>query len=243
MIRITLNIDDALFRAKLEIPKKQWPFATALALTKTAQAVKTDLSKEMGKAFENPTTYTLNSLKVERAEKATLVATVGVRGGDQGKGAVRWLAPEIAGGGRSHAIEAMLEPLGLPPAGMYAVPGNAAKTTGSGKLDINWFRSLVSDITSQGISEARGIVTKRTKGTGKKRQGALQYVVLMTKWGKLLPGIYGRRGRGIFPFILFVRPPKYRAKYDFYGVATRTANARFPDEFKAAIAKALATAR
>ena len=127
---------------------------------------------------------------------------------------------------------------------MYAVPGKSAKLSGAKRIDINWLRSLIADISEQGVSNARGIVTKGTKGTRKRKgQGALQYVVLLTPWGKLLPGIYGRRGRGLFPFIIFVRQPKYSARFDFYGLAQRQAVARFPDEFRAAVDRALATAR
>jgi hypothetical protein len=246
MLRINVKVDDRLFREKLKLIEKQVPFATALALTKTAQAIKPELVAGMASEFQQPTSFTLNSLTVSRAEKkaADIVATIGVKGAESGKGAVRWLSPEVYGGERSHAIEALLRPLGLPPSGMYAVPGKSAKLSGAKRIDINWFRSLIADISEQGVSNARGIVTKGTKGTRRRKgQGALQYFVLMTKWGKLQPGIYGRRGRGIFPFVIFVRQPKYSARFDFYGIAQRQATARFPDEFKAAMAKALASAR
>lgn len=243
MLKVSCVVDFNLAFERLALATKQVPFATALALTKTAQNVKAELGKEMATVFKSPTGYTLRSLNVTRAEKATLLASVGVRGGDSGIGAIRWLAPEVHGGERSHAIEALLQPLGLPPNGMFAVPGSKAKLSPSGGVDINWFKSLVSDIASQGVTTSRGLVTKSIKGTGRKRQGALQYAVLMQRAGKLLPGIYGRRGRGIFPFVIFVGRPKYRARFDFYGVAERVARETFPAEFRAAIRKALDSQR
>jgi hypothetical protein len=239
MIKLTFKIEDQKAYRKIEEVRKQIPFATALALTKTAQAIKEDLVAGMSSAFSNPTTYTLRSMYVKRAEKTELVASVGVKGGDTGEGAVRWLRPEIYGGSRQYALEAILEPLGLPPAGMYAVPGKAAKLS-NGHIDINWVRALVSDIAEQGIGQARGILTSKFK----RRKGkTLNYVVLMTKWGKLLPGIYGKRGGSLFPFIIFVRQPKYGARFNFYGIAEATAQRQFPIEFAKAVERSLSTAR
>jgi hypothetical protein len=244
MIKINVTVDLSKLIAKLDAAREQVPFATALALTRTAQNVQGALVDEMKSVFKAPSSFTLRSLTVTRAEKTALLATVGVRGADTGRGAIRWLAPEVFGGERSHAIEALLQPLGLPPNGLYAVPGASAKMAGSsGRIDINWFRSLVADIAAQGITQARGIVTRRIRGTGRKRAGVLQYAILLEKRGKLQPGIYGRRGRGIYPFVLFVRKPNYRARLDFFGVAQRVARETFPYEFRAAVAKAMATAR
>ena len=248
MIKISVYTDISGLVRKMDLAKRQVPFATALALTKTAQGVKTDLVAAMSSTFEQPTSYTLGSLQVGRATKADPVATVGVKGGSTGVGAIRYLRPEVYGGERAHAIDALLRPIGLPPAGMYAVPGKAAKLSGARRIDISWLRSLVADIGEQGVVNARGIVTRGSKGS-KRRKGQgknLEYFVLTERWGKLLPGIYGRRsGRpsGAFPLVIFVRRPKYRAKFDFYGIATRAAVARFPAEFRSAVDVALATAR
>ena len=243
MFKIKIDIDISKMVATLDGAREQVPFATALALTKTAQNVKAALVDEMRSVFKAPTSFTLRSLQVTRAEKAKLLASVGLRGADTGKGAIRWLAPEVFGGERSHAIEALLQPLGLPPKGLWAVPGAAAKKSPGGGIDIGWFRSVVSDIASQGITQSRGILTRRMRGTGRKSMGLLQYAILLERKGRLLPGIYGKRGRGIYPFVMFVVAPKYRGKFNFYGVAQRVARASFPYEFRTALKRALATAR
>jgi hypothetical protein len=243
VFKINVNIDISKVVAKLDGARAQVPFATALALTKTAQNVKAALVDEMSRVFKAPSSFTLRSLQVTRAEKTNLLASVGVRGADSGKGAIRWLSPEVFGGERSHAIEALLQPLGLPPKGLWAVPGAAAKQSRSGGIDISWFRSVVADIASQGITQSRGILTRRIRGTGRKSMGVLQYAILLERKGRLLPGIYGKRGRGIYPFVMFVAAPKYRAKFNFFGIAQRVARASFPYEFRAALTRALATAR
>lgn len=246
MIKVSVNVDLSKAYTKLDLfSTSQVPYATALALTRTAQNVKAALISGMSEAFEKPTSYTLNALQVTRAEKKdeNPTAYVGIKNADSGSGAIRWLRPEVFGGQRSYAIEALLRPLGLPPNGLYAVPGDKAKQTASGGFDINWFRSLVADIESQGVTQSRGTVTKTVKGTGRKRAGTLQYVVLLEKSGKLLPGIYGRRGRGIYPFVLFVTRPRYKAKFDFFGIGQRVATETFADEFDKAIKQAIDSAK
>lgn len=240
MLKITVKVDMQKYLDKMNAARDQIPFATALALTRTAQAVKADLVSGMSSAFKSPTTYTLNSLYLDRATKANLVATIGVKGADSGTGAVKWLKPEIMGGARERGLELFLEPLGLPPAGLYAVPGSKAKTTSGGKIDTAWVKRLVADIGAQGKSG--GLINKRWRGI-RKRDGALKYFVLETKWGKLLPGIYGKQGRSLLPFIIFVRQPRYAKRFDFYGIAQRTAQQRFPAEFAAAVKQAMATRR
>jgi hypothetical protein len=238
MIKISVEADVSQLLRRMDIAKSQIPFATALALTKTAQAVKADLRLGMSASFQSVVAYTLNSMYVGRATKTDLVATVGVKGADTHTGASKWLKPEVFGGVRQRGIEAILRPANLPPSGMYAVPGKAAKMSGN-RINISWLRSLVSDMLSQGVS---GNVTK-SNTRKRKGQGQLQYFVLLQPWGKLPAGIWGKRGRYVLPLIIFVRQPKYRAKFDFYGIAQTTAKQRFPIEFEAAAKRAMETAR
>lgn len=237
MIKITVKVDTERFLNKIKVARDQLPFATALALTRTAQAVKDDLRTGMSSSFKDVTTYTLNSMYVKGATKAELVATVGLKGADSGVGAVNWLSPEIYGGVRNKAIEKLLNKVGLPPDGMYAVPGKSAKMSG-GRINFAWLQSLIADMAAQGISS--GVITrkslKRRKGYGS--NGTQRYFVLIEKWGKLSPGIYGARGRAAYPLIMFVRQPRYSKRFDFYGIATTTARQRFPQEFAAALRRA-----
>lgn len=235
----TMKVDISGATRKFKLVESQVPFAVALALTRTAQDVKVAEQVGMDASFKSVSRYTRNSLKVTRAEKHNLLASISIRGGDTGVGAVRWLRPEIYGGSRAHALEALLQPVGLPPSGLYAVPGSAAKKTSGGKIDINWVRSLVTDLQAQGVS---GNITKSNMRR-RKGQGALKYFVLLRNKGRLLPGIYGKRGLSAFPLIIFVKKPKYTKRFDFYGIARRTVDERFPIQFEAAMKRALATAR
>jgi hypothetical protein len=236
MFKIVVNVDISKALAKIGAARDQVPFATALALTKTAQDVKAAAQGGMDTAFENVTRYTRNSLAITAATKAALTAYVGVRGGETG--AVKWLRPEIFGGQRQSGIEVLLKQINLPPPGMYAVPGANAKLTSNKKVDINWLASLVGAIQIQGQS---GITIRQGKGKNARKGGAGQYFVLLQKWGKLPPGIYGKRGTAVFPYIIFVRQAVYKKRFDFYGIAASTARQQFPIQFTAALKRAMAT--
>jgi hypothetical protein len=237
VLKISVNIDMAGAIAKLQGARDQVPFATALALTKTAQFTKEALRQGMSSSFASVTNYTKNSLAVTAAAKSNLTAAVGVRGDETG--AVKWLRPEVFGGKRGRGLEALLYKAGLPPPGMYAVPGKFAKLSG-GHVDVQWVAALVSAILVMGQS---GTTIGMTKRRNVRKGGAEQYFVLREKWGKLLPGIYGKRGRSVFPYIIFVRQPTYKKRFDFFGIGQRAARERFPLEFDIAIKRALATAR
>jgi hypothetical protein len=237
MLKININIDMSGALAKLAAAKEQVPFATALALTRTAQFVKEAEREAMGEAFKALTPFTRNSLGVTAATKTNLTAYVGVRGDENG--AARSLRPEIFGGSRKRGLETALFRAGLPPPGMAAVPGKFAKMRG-GHVDIAWAAALAAAITVQGAS---GITIGMTKRRNLRRGGAEQYFVLTEKRGRLLPGIYGKKARQVFPYIIFVREPKYSARFNFFGIGQAAARARFPIEFDLALKKALATAR
>ena len=59
--------------------RKQLPFATAQALTGTARAVQSDERENMTKVLDNPTPFTLNSVRVKAARKDDLEAIVFVQ--------------------------------------------------------------------------------------------------------------------------------------------------------------------
>ena len=62
-----------------------------------------------------------------------------------------------------------------------------------------------------------------TKRRNVRKGVAEQYFVLKAKWGRLLPGIYGKKSRNIFPYIIFVREPKYSQRFDFFEIGQAAA--------------------
>lgn len=237
MIGIKVNADiSRASRLFDNLREDQLPFATALALTKTAQKVQADVRKEMQHVFLSAVPYTLNSLYVLAATKSSQVSVVGVK--NKRGGAIEWLLPEIEGGPRPSGIEVFLKPANLPPPGMYAVPGLYAPISSNGKTDVNALRRIVSQLSAVPTGVA-GLRALRSRGQSRK---AAYFALLQPDFG-LKPGIYGVRGREIQPIIIFVKRPMYRRRLDFYGVAQRSAERYFADEFDAAAQRAIATAR
>jgi hypothetical protein len=87
VIKISLKFDMEQLFQKLQTTKENADFATAKALTKTAQGVKADLRAAMGGLFKAPTKFTLNSLYIQPATKQSQFAVVGIERG------ATWLPP------------------------------------------------------------------------------------------------------------------------------------------------------
>src|SRR5579859_7336959 len=77
------------------------PYATATALTRTAQRCQSAIKGEMARVFDRPTSFTLNSAYIQYATKFKQRATVGIK--DQsykGVPPIVWLSPQVYGGPR-----------------------------------------------------------------------------------------------------------------------------------------------
>lgn len=251
-INVTSNIAETIKR--LQAQAKQVPFATAVALTKTAQVVRQEEVKEMKDSFDRPTPYTLNSLFVKPATKTDLTARVWLKDawGGGNTPAARYLLPQITGGLRKlKPFEKMLRSVGALPAGMYAVPGSGAQMDGYGNMSSGQIQQILSyfktfpeaGYTKNLTKEGR---EKKWRGTRNKRGFA--YFVGRPADGKLPLGIwqrfnFGAMGSAIKPIMIFVDRATYQIMYDFQYIADRTVKREFPRQFEAALRQEMATAR
>ncbi len=78
MLLLSSNTKD-VSRELGRLVREQMPFATALALTETARDIETNVNKRIGRAFDRPTPFTKRAVYVQRATKAQLVATMGIK--------------------------------------------------------------------------------------------------------------------------------------------------------------------
>lgn len=163
------------------------------------------------------------------------------------------LKAEIYGGLRKlKRHEQALSRVGILPAGMAIVPGEAAKIDAYGNMSagqinqiISWFRAFgeqgyAANMLQKGRARlARGSKAKGTQG--------FAYFCLKKQVGKLSPGIYQRfsfsKGSAVKPVMIFVRIPQYRKRLDFYGVAERAAVDEFNIQFPRMYEEAMRTAR
>jgi hypothetical protein len=229
--------------------QKQVPYATALALTRTAQYSKNVLVKEIDAAFDRPTPYTRNALFVKPATKADLVAEVRVRDfAGKGNPAVRYLLPEVEGGARRpKAFENLLIRNGIMPAGWFAIPASGAQLDAYGNVPGSLITKILSQLQASRDSTANEPATKRTLRNRKQRAGRY-FAVGTNERGALKPGIYERLNsswhgaiRAVFVFTR--KAPHYRKRYRFYEIGADAARGRFPTEFRLAMDQAVATAR
>lgn len=233
-------------RQLTDLEARQLPFASALALTRTAKEdVEPALVSEMRTVFDRPTPWTLNSLRVFPATKQKLEARVWMKNeADKSIPATKWLAPEIYGGGRNYKrAEVMLRAKGLLPDDKYVVPGAGAKLDRYGNLakgQITKALSGVGGFGQQGYN-ANATDSKRSRAKGNARR----YFVMHDTNRKPI-GIAERTGRGragLAIILAFVSRPSYRAAFDFHRVAEARAKAGLPTQFKRALAEALRTSR
>jgi len=248
-------------RSLSNIERRHVPFATARALTRTAQEVKAAERQEMERKLDRPTPYTLNSLFVRPATKTDLNARVWIKD-EAGKGtpANRFVGPNVEGGGRNaKRFERALQATGLMPREWRAVPAEAAQIDRFGNMAASQIRMLLSYFQSAEMRAGySGNMTARRKGAiakGNVKRGT-RGVVYFVSHGKgqrvgasswkngrnqnLPAGIwqrtsFGSLGTAIKPVVLFVRTAQYQSRLDFYGVAQRVSAARFEDNFKASL--------
>lgn len=247
------------------LEREQLPFAAALALTRTAQQVQKALRDDMSTSFDRPTRATLNSLFIEPATKDRMSARVWINDGGvsayrQGiaratggalskwgadRTAIKWLEPQVHGGGRKHkGFERMLQRRGVLGKDQYVVPGEGAPLDQHGNIR----RAALTRILSGArLFTEEGYKANRTDSSRSESKGTSRYFVI--RKGRKAIGVAERlrRGKGsrnsIRMVLVFATRPSYIKRFDFYGVADKTATAALPIEFEKALAHAVATRR
>lgn len=244
LARLGVTLDDAM--------KRQLPFATALALTRSAYKARDDLKAAMQAAFDRPRPFTLNSTRVEGATKARLEANIHFRDfAPKGVQAGKYLRPQIQGGPRrlkSHEVR--FRAAGLLPDGWFLVPTRFADGDGHGGLNGGAVRKMISALrASFDPSQNQG-----AKPRGK-RAGESYFAIPPGgtqgrggRGGGLPPGIYkvtgSAFGRVVRPVLAYTQgPPTYTARLDFDGVTTASFERHAPREIGAALEHAMRTAR
>lgn len=219
---------------------RQIDFAGIVALTRTAVEIKAAEQEEMRGVFDRPTPFTLNAIYVRGATKSNPEAAVGIKDDATvlARASItpnRTLSAEIEGGGRHlKRFERLMQLSGFMPTGWYAVPGQFAKLDAYGNISRGQLIQILSQLrVNPTAGFDRDIAIGRDKASQAKRRRAFaraggQFFSLPTGRGKLPPGIYQRRSSALGhaaprPVIVFVRSVSYRRRFDFHGVAARTA--------------------
>jgi hypothetical protein len=231
--------------------ERKMPEITAKALTFTAQEVQKAEIHEMKDVFDRPTRYTLNSTYIQPATKQKLSALVAIKDeASEGTPPVKFLLPEIKGGGRRlKKFERALRSVGVLPNGYIAVPGTGASIDRFGNMsrgEINQILSYFRTNTSEGFSfNITKASARRRSNRLAKRVGArsVQYFVGSPADGKLPFGIWQRyqfrTGSAIKPILIFVHWASYEAIFDFQYVGEITVHKSFSRIYSRLLARVL----
>ena len=241
LVKVTANELPQLSRMLREFGTNQVPFATVAAMTRTAQAVKTDLVAGMVTAFDRPTRWTLGGLFIEPATKAKPSASVHFK--DRAPGGVpagKYLRAQILGGKRGLKSHEKL--LAMRP-GYIVVPGRRAERDAHGNMNMGQMRSLLAQLNLRHSVSSAGRATTRRRGA---RRHERYFIVPIGRTEAthpftyhLPPGIYlGEEGdRQPVLVMLFLRqyPNSYDVRFNFTALGETSLNRHLPGLLQAAL--------
>jgi hypothetical protein len=237
MLKVTVIPDLAEMRAQMtKIETQQLPFAMGTALTRTASFVAKKEREEIPRVIDAPTKFTLNSVKVNPANKRKWAAEVYIdEQTRKGQSPAQVLAHHIYGGARLlKRAEERLRTKGILPPGYYIVPGAGAPMTANGNIRPAMMVQILSALDAQ-FDQAQN---SRAAAKGKKRKGQRvrdRIFAISRMGGHLRPGVYQRVGEfRLKPLLAFVRRPSYRKRWRFFEIA-EAGGMRFPIEFARAM--------
>jgi hypothetical protein len=232
----------------------QVPFALAVAMNATVEQARKEVRSEMGKVFDRPTPWVLNSLRIKKATKSKPEAELAFKDKDSVTSSRTMVFPHVEGGQRAFkAMEARLMSAGLMPAGYNAVPGAAAKLDANGNMNrgqITQLLNVLQTYREAGYNKADArTVARLAKGNVKKNIYGFTYWVNPVggqKGKHLQPGVYQRVqtgfGSSLKPVLIFVRRAQYKSRLDFYGITQRVIAQHLEPEFIKAFEQAMRTA-
>ena len=228
MSTVTLDIAsnlDVAAKAVGDLAAKQIPYATALALTRTAASLARDeLPNQMRTRLSQggpPTAFTLRAFQYQRAEKNSLVAVV-----YSAKAQDRYLRVLTTGGTRG--LKRFERRYGSLAADLKAalVPTGKLKKNASGNVSLATIRRIGETVA-------------------KDRSG--RYFIGKPRGGNRPVGVYERVSRGrvkrLIPLFVEVSPPRYGRLLPLKAIAEQHVAQVFQGELNKALAIAMASAR
>lgn len=242
MIDIKVEVDTSGLDQFLQFSERRIRAAVATALTRTAVEARKAWQGELRAKLDRPTPYTTNSVRTEMARADKLEAVVAIK--DQGEGIVpsEYLGTQQRGGDRNlRKFEKALVAKGAMPSGYKVVPGRYALVDGFGNIR----RSQIVDVIRQlgaGYSVGYQRVISRDAGRRAKaiKRSGRRYVAITDDKGKLFPGIWQEKGKGLVPVFQFVRSVRYRQRIDLYQKARDIVGQQLQAQFDRAMRESAA---
>lgn len=218
-MRFQVKDTSAAFVESLAKRSTNIQFASAVALTRTAQKVKAAQIDLMQQKLDRPTRFTLNSLQLKPATKTKLEAIVETKQGFGSVPAGRYLSPLVDGGERRmKASEKRL--------GSYWTPARGASLDASGNIRGSTINKVLSQLKLRADTQQNASGSKRSKAKRKSDAYFLQNGIVFQRKGKTKPA----------PFLILVKKvPTYRRMLPWYETATEVVDQTLPTEFYKAL--------
>lgn len=231
--------------------EKQVSFAMVGAINDVTFDVMRAGRKEILRALDRPTSYTVTSWRVlEKASRNSLKATVGFSdyfGSALGVGPDEKLKQQFVGGPRRRTgTEAMLQASGMLPIGRFLVPGVGAKLNKYGNVspgELAKIRSqlrLGNDPTSFSSGSTR---SSRNVSRAGRYFWAGGRESISSRSRHLAPGVWLAKGGVVRPILLSARAPVYKRRVHAREIGEEIVRRDLGAAFNRRFAMAIATAR
>mgnify|MGYP003385304303 CR=1 FL=1 len=221
MISVKVDISGLERRAQM-LHSEQVPFATAAALTRTAQDAANELNTVMPRYIDRPTPFTQKAFTQSRATKRDLRAVVFVKDIQ-----AKYLRYQILGGNRA--------------------PDKIANKLPS-TINLNEFGNIPRGEIAKLIALAKA-GKRLTKARGKKLGVSSKLDLFYGDPGNgMPPGIYKRVAQGdrhtLIPLVVFLKKPAhYKPIFPMRAIVQQVVDQKFAINFRTAFAAAIKTAR
>ncbi len=242
---ITIQFDPSSINRAFDNMARQIPFATSLAINRTAQLLKEALQGEMQSVFDRPTPWTMNSLQITPSTKQRLEAKIWFKVPPRFTENRHYLEPQVYGGGRPFkGAERLLQMTFNLPRGWYALPGPSARMDSYGNMSRGQIVQILSALRSlpAGIGN-RPLQYGLTRGSRAPKNQAQFFVIQPYRGSHLQPGVWMRgANRSVAQVLLFVPNVSYRKRFAFFEICQRVMEQEMAGQFDKAFQYALATA-
>lgn len=238
-MQVTASIDTSKLTRDLQYWQKvHVPLAIAKALTFTGKAIQRELVADMGRVFDRPTRWTLNSTWLRPATVQRLEALIKIKDeAFKSLPAIKWLGAEIEGGYRDpKRSEQLLRSAGILGRDEFIVPGAGARLDAHGNMSRGQIQQILSRVGAS-RDPLQNRIGRVTKARGQSYRET--YFALRHPRGRLTRrGIYRRivfPGTGLSkvePVLIFVKRPRYRRRLRFFDIVEQVFQTRYPLQLK-----------
>ena len=233
----------------------QLPYATSLAINETLKTLEIYNRDLMKKAFDRPTSFTMNAFYVQYANKRTLTGYLRRKKMVVGR---HYLEVQDKGGGRGMKAFENNFKMRLPYKGIIqgVMPTENTPLDGNGNMTMAFINKVSAQLQVMRNPESNTGYAKRTK-KGRKST-AIRYMVPdvdhpLHQTGRGGPGVYAvkpdakgskRTGSRVTKVMNFAqKAPTYSKRTDFDNKMKRAASRLMPGKMRAGIIRAMSTAR